>query len=668
MTPSERSPGALVPGASPRSHFERWWWVLPFVIVSLGIHLLVGLNSRSFIAPLHVQNREIEVALEPLAPEKAKPLPERKPKPLPVPKAPPKLKAEHAQAHQPAVNAKSTTAPSPFKTVHAPQPKIRTPEVRPQAPKREPGGVDPTKEEKPLPQGLPTARKSNPVRMARADIPRPEHPPLKPEAPGPKKEDELPGVMTPTTPVIPHASLHLRGSADDLSNSLRNTTAPPDEKAGFDGAPRTKANAGGPKLDRTARALPTSLGGGSPAQAPTPGGHDGFRSSEKPLDEPSFSGGGPGGIHLENARIGGGGGKTFLSVRKNVASLAVPEDRAGLGPGTGGGAGLGTGGGKGFSRGAGTGTNLSGKSALAALRTGPGLAGDGSKKNGTGGRPSGGGHGTGSEVPGTGGAGFGYGGGEGSGIGNGIGTGFSSGASGGGRSLRGGHGEGGGPAGGGTGSMHLALDRGIPFGDLPGLFGGSTRGGGGKGGGPGGPGEGSLIGARPGGSGGGAAHIVYLLDTSGSMAQMNKIGKAKEALKKALSELKHGDQFDIINFDDNIHVFGASLLPVESGTVRQASAFVDALQLHPGTNLSGALEKVFTMEGITHIFILSDGEPSRGITNPDLIRALVKEKNVHHIQILTLALGLGEKFPGMLLLHALADENGGQYSYVNLAK
>ncbi|HTE20081.1 MAG TPA: VWA domain-containing protein, partial [Armatimonadota bacterium] len=216
----------------------------------------------------------------------------------------------------------------------------------------------------------------------------------------------------------------------------------------------------------------------------------------------------------------------------------------------------------------------------------------------------------------------------------------------------------------------MALDRGIPFGDITGLLrGGDPNGGGGRGGGPGGPGSGALVGPRSGGGGSAAsAHIVYVLDTSGSMREGNKIGKAREALKKALSELKPKDTFNIVNFDGGVHQFAGSMQSATGENVRNGMAYVDAIVLQSGTNVSGALERALSHDKITHLFLLSDGEPSRGITDPGQLRALVRERNRQKAQILTLALGLGEQFPGIPLLKGLAEDNNGKFSYVNLSK
>ena len=331
------------------------------------------------------------------------------------------------------------------------------------------------------------------------------------------------------------------------------------------------------------------------------------------------------------AKIGGGGGNAILSVENPLAKEAIPESKPGIGSGVGGGAGTGQGGGAGFQRGRGIGTRRDGQAALATLNSKPGNgigAGEGSN---IGTKAPGGGKGTGAETPGTGGEGEGYG--RGKGIGIGAGT---------------------------EPGDQAALSRGIPFGNIAGLLKGKSKGGGG-----GAPG-GTLVQALTTRGGNAPIHIIYVLDTSGSMRDGGKIAKAKDALCRALLELRYTDFFNVINFDQHAHTMSPVMLPATKANIREAFKFVMELSLRNYTNVSEAMEQALGQEGVTHIFLLSDGEPNTGVQRFSELRVFIKGKNTHGVQINTLALGLGERFPGMRLLNGIADDNGGQYGYVNM--
>jgi hypothetical protein len=352
-----------------------------------------------------------------------------------------------------------------------------------------------------------------------------------------------------------------------------------------------------------------------------------------------YTGGGRGGQNLAAVapKIGGGGGNSILSVKgANPLGDAIPEDKPGIGPGSGGGLGSGAGGGIGSATGKGIGTRADGNVAIGSLRRKPG-AGIGAAVSGNevGTRPPGGGHGRGAELPGTGGTGNGYGRGHATSIGDGS-----------------------------DDAAPPARMRGVPFGNIAGLLGGDI-------GGPragGAPGRGAVFGARQAGGGEGAIHIVYALDISGSMRDGNKIGKAKDALRKALGELRRADTFNIIVFKHDAFTFRDDSVPATLVNVANAKAFIDDIRIGDGTNISAAMDLALGMNGITHIYLMSDGEPNGGIGDFGELRRFVRERNTHNIKIMTLALGLGENFPGMRLLKGIAEDNNGSYEYINLTR
>lgn len=387
-------------------------------------------------------------------------------------------------------------------------------------------------------------------------------------------------------------------------------------------------------------------GGGTPSPSIIPDGKGGAPGPEAPPEEVLFTGGGKGGKDLPKVApsTGGGGGNSILSVENPLAKLSVPEEKPGAGSGTGGNLGAGSGGGVGFARGKGIGTNPNGKVAVGSLSNAVGSGNGNASGNGAGTRAPGGGHGTGSELPGTGGdSTTGYGRGKGSGIGN---------------------GNAGGTAG-GNGSPS--------FGDVAGLLGGKGHGAGGTGqggtgdGGRGGDaGRGGVFGAKPRSDSKGAVHIVYVLDVSGSMHDGNKIGKAKEVLKEALSGLKPGDSFAIIDFNRHVHHFYPDMLPVEPDVLPDLLRYVDRIPMGDGTNISAAMEDAFRYEGVSQIYLMSDGEPNAGIEDFQELRDYIHDHNKHNIRISTMALCLGEKYKGEPLMRGIAADTGGTYSYVNM--
>lgn len=486
-------------------------------------------------------------------------------------------------------------------------------------PAPEPKKPDPKPEPKavPVPVHKP-APKARPVVVAR-NVEKPV------EKPAPK----------PAEPIVPKAEKPAAPKVDPNAAALEAMKKIESEKPLPSGLP-TMPKENAPRLTRANTPKLPVGGGGAPSPAPTPGGHDGFKAPEAPPEDVVYHNGGAGGEKLPAVAPIVGGGKTSILSVPNLLAGTVPEEKPGLGAGNGGGVG--------YATGKGIGTQANGGVALGTLHRKPGPGIGAATGSGIGTHPPGGGRGTGAELPGTGGLGQGYGRGKGIGLGDGD-----------------GEGVGNGP---GT-DNRIGRMRGIPFGDVAGNLRGDPGGGGS---GPGGLARGGVFTGKPGGGGGGPVHIVYALDVSGSMRDGNKIGKAKEALKTALSELKATDTFNIIMFKRDVDVFAPDSVPATLVNKTNAIAYVDNVPIGNGTNISRAMDAALNMNGITHIYLMSDGEPNGGIQDFYQLRQFVKEKNTKNVKILTLALGLGEQFPGIVLLKGIAEDNGGNFRYINMAK
>ena len=164
----------------------------------------------------------------------------------------------------------------------------------------------------------------------------------------------------------------------------------------------------------------------------------------------------------------------------------------------------------------------------------------------------------------------------------------------------------------------------------------------------------------------GNVHIVYALDTSGSMR--DKIVKSKLALRKALGQLRQADTFNIITFTSTTLAFRKELVPATPMNVSKGLAFVDAIRVGSGMNISAALELALGMTDTTRIYLMAASGPDSGITDADELLRYIREKNTRQVKIMSLALGLGENFTGLKLLKRIADDNSGSYNYINLSK
>ena len=158
--------------------------------------------------------------------------------------------------------------------------------------------------------------------------------------------------------------------------------------------------------------------------------------------------------------------------------------------------------------------------------------------------------------------------------------------------------------------------------------------------------------------------VVYVLDVSSSMTG-SKLHLAVQALKDALNMLYERDSFNIVTFDSDVRVYSRAMLPANRDNLAKAYRFLDGTQIRSGTNLWGGLERALALEAST-VVLISDGDPSRGITDPNQILASARARNSSHARIMAIALGHGLSDEGVRLLKRLADEHGGQLLLIDL--
>jgi Ca-activated chloride channel family protein len=159
--------------------------------------------------------------------------------------------------------------------------------------------------------------------------------------------------------------------------------------------------------------------------------------------------------------------------------------------------------------------------------------------------------------------------------------------------------------------------------------------------------------------------IIFVLDTSGSMADEGKIDKAKKALLFGIKTLRDGDRFNVINFAGEEHLMERGLINADAAGKRHGEEFVNHLQPTGGTNINDALltsVKQFDNGSRPKMLVfMTDGLPTVGETDTERIIAnLQKEKNVH-VRIFPFGFGYDVN---TTLLDRLGSENNGISDYV----
>jgi HEAT repeat protein len=184
--------------------------------------------------------------------------------------------------------------------------------------------------------------------------------------------------------------------------------------------------------------------------------------------------------------------------------------------------------------------------------------------------------------------------------------------------------------------------------------------------------------------------VVFVIDVSGSMtfpmggngpdAKTPRETLAKRELKQAIASLEDGTLFDVVFFSGVVTVWKKEMQKADAKTRKEASDFVDQIEVVGGTNTFDALEAAYALGDLGKgrrresdptgdarldtIVLLSDGRPSQGRTSdPDAIRQAVREWNkTRRIAIHAIAFGAEAKDGAdPKFMKGLAEDTGGSY-------
>ena len=159
--------------------------------------------------------------------------------------------------------------------------------------------------------------------------------------------------------------------------------------------------------------------------------------------------------------------------------------------------------------------------------------------------------------------------------------------------------------------------------------------------------------------------IVFVLDTSGSMADKGKMDKARKALIFGINGLRKGDRFNVINFAGEEHLMESGLIAANASGKKTAEAFVKKLRPNGGTNINDALRAALkqfdSSERPKMLVFLTDGLPTVGESNVDRIVKNAKEIEVKGLRLFPFGVGYDVN---TRLLDKLASENSGVADYV----
>ena len=160
--------------------------------------------------------------------------------------------------------------------------------------------------------------------------------------------------------------------------------------------------------------------------------------------------------------------------------------------------------------------------------------------------------------------------------------------------------------------------------------------------------------------------IVFVLDTSGSMRQDDKLQQAQEALIYGLKGLRPDDRFGLVTFSTTVHSFDDVLHAGSDDQIEQALQFVKDLQARGGTDIYEALKTALSFFGENagrpqFVVFLTDGRPTVGLTEYTDILKHVQEQNPGSSRLFTFGVGYDVNAH---LLDSLAEQSKAASAYI----
>lgn len=160
-------------------------------------------------------------------------------------------------------------------------------------------------------------------------------------------------------------------------------------------------------------------------------------------------------------------------------------------------------------------------------------------------------------------------------------------------------------------------------------------------------------------------NLVFLIDTSGSMAGENRLGLVQKSLKLLVENLSSKDSVGIVTYA------GSSTIALKpTNDKKKILKAIDSLSAGGSTHGSAGIEdayelaqKHFIQSGYNRVILATDGDFNVGITSESELLKLIKQKAQSGIYLSVFGYGMGNYKDSML--QKLADSGNGNYSYID---
>jgi Ca-activated chloride channel family protein len=163
------------------------------------------------------------------------------------------------------------------------------------------------------------------------------------------------------------------------------------------------------------------------------------------------------------------------------------------------------------------------------------------------------------------------------------------------------------------------------------------------------------------------ANLVFLIDTSGSMNEPNKLPLLQNSLKMLLDTLHEDDSVAIVTYAGSA---GVALPPTKVKDKSKISAVIDNLGAQGSTAGAEGIRQAYQLaeqnldaKGINRVILATDGDFNVGITDTNELKSFVEHERKTGVTLSVLGFGTGNY--NDTLMQTLAQNGNGNAAYID---
>jgi Ca-activated chloride channel family protein len=163
------------------------------------------------------------------------------------------------------------------------------------------------------------------------------------------------------------------------------------------------------------------------------------------------------------------------------------------------------------------------------------------------------------------------------------------------------------------------------------------------------------------------ANLVFLIDTSGSMQEENKLPLVQKSLSMLLDQLDERDTVAIVTYAGNA---GTALEPTPVSQKEKIRAVINRLGAGGSTAGAEGIHQAYELakenydrNGVNRVILATDGDFNVGITNQDELKGYIERERGNGVFLSVLGFGMGNYNDA--LMQTLAQNGNGIAAYID---